>query len=673
MRSGGGPAPAAPAGPAVADLRPDDVSGATDDGLVGIVHLAADALDGAAAGLTVVEHDDGWTRVSTSEPAPVALRWCGALAERALGAPDGRAEVVAAADAPHDDLPVAAATSEVVTRAAHVVRTAAGEAVGALEIAWEGARPLEPRTWRALRGLAEQAARVLELGAEVSEYHRFVTLIPDPVTILDVDGTIEVANPAFVALLGYPDAGALVGERLVGLVADRDRDRVTSDLAQVLFERRPTARLELSLRAADGVEVPCSVSAVHLRGVRRHLQLVVHDLSRHLRNEAERSRLSEQLARAQRLDAVGRIAGGLAHDLNNLLGVMVANLSLARESLADLEVGAGQDAVGPVREDLDGMELAIDRAVDLTRGLLQFARREDGTERVADVGQAVEAVVGLVERSLGPGVRLELDRDPDLPDVAADPVGLERVLVNLVINAADAVAGAGTVRVEASLVDDGVAPDDRRAVVPRVRDGAARRVRIDVVDDGIGMDAATQARAFEPLFTTKGDTGGSGLGLATVAAFADAVDGWVGIESTPGEGTCVRLELPVVEAAPEVGSVDEPTGARVLLVDPSEATRRIIAEMLRAVGHQVRAVATGEEALKALDHVPPDLLISDLALPGISGPRLLAAARAGYPRLQAIVLASLDGPRTLDDSPLLVKPFSHDRLLRTVERVLADR
>jgi two-component system, cell cycle sensor histidine kinase and response regulator CckA len=651
-------------------LRRLDVIGTPPEAaLDDLVHLISQTTGAAAASFNLVAQDTAWTKATTAAAGQVQVPRPGSLADRAVGSLDGRAVAVVVEDGPGADHPVFAEVALPATCAANVVRAPDGEVVGCLEVAWPGEQVVDARTWGLLARFADHVARVLELRAEVSEYRRFIELSPDPVTVVDLDGAIELANPALATMLGFPTAQSLIGRTFLELVSRRDRARVTAELARVLFARRRTVQLDLHLVGRTGTDIPCSVSAGHLRGSRRHLQLVVHDLSDRLRGEEERSRLSEQLARAQRLDAVGQVAGGLAHDLNNLLVVMVSNLSLAEESLAAAEGGGGE--LTPVREDLSELSVAVDRAVELTSKLLQFARREDGQEGLADVAAAIETVRTLFVGTLGTEVALEIDVAADLPQVAADTVQLERALLNLLLNARDAIERDGTISVSARPVPAATGRGPTPHAEGRWAPGRTG-VRITVADDGCGMDEATQARIFEPLFTTKAARGGSGLGLAVVLALADDTDGSVTVRSAVGRGTEVDLLLPAAdpaEAEVPVG-VDVPVaGARVLLADPGERTRRVIARMLKAAGYRVTTVATGEDALAHIEDHGTDLLITELALPGITGDRLVEQVGAIPDGPGIVALASVDAPPTLDGLPILVKPFSHTRLLRTVERV----
>jgi CheY-like chemotaxis protein/anti-sigma regulatory factor (Ser/Thr protein kinase) len=283
-------------------------------------------------------------------------------------------------------------------------------------------------------------------------------------------------------------------------------------------------------------------------------------------------------------------------------------------------------------------------------------------------------VVRLVARSLPPRVRLVVDVSDELPPLGADPVELERAVLNLVNNARDAVGAKGTVTIRA--VADTLAAEGRERRSDLLDRGQRPAVRIEVVDDGTGMDQVTRARAFEPMFTTKPDGQGTGLGLPSVLAFVTATDGALHLSSEPDVGTTVTLIVPVeVPSDVEVeGTRTGPVGgAKVLLVDPGEHTRRVIARMLDSAGYRVTACRDGEEALALLEQERVDLLLTELVLAGIGGSRLIETARQRVPGLAVVVLASAEAPRSLDGDPLLVKPFSQTRLLQTVARVLGQR
>ena len=633
-----------------------------------IVTLVGRLVEAPFAAITFVDAERAWSGAVVGVPGPVEVQRSASPAARAI-AGDGHVMEVELTDQAFADHPMMQAVQRPRRAAAAVISSPDGQAVGAVEAAWADDRELDDRSRRILRRMAHHVARLLELRGEADEYRRFIDLSPDAVAVLDLDGNIELANPALSDLLDLADAGDLVGHAFLELVVPEDRTRVATELARVLFARRHTTRLDMGLLRADGRPVLCSVTAGHLRSSRRSLQLSIRDLDERIRAEAERSRLSEQLAQAQRLDLAGQLASGLAHDLNNLLVIMTSNLDLAEETVRRLE--AGEDGIRPLSEDLGQLRVAVDRAGDLTTKLMRFARREPGTVGSVVLATKLANVERLVDAALGEDVRLVVELEGDLPEMAVDPVQLEQALVNLVFNAADALPDGGTITVRAVRI----APH-MRISGDRLEDERDEHVYLEVSDDGIGMDEETRARAFEPLFTTKRAGKGSGLGLPTVLSFVQEVGGVMDLRSTPGEGTTVSLLLP---AAPRTGEPLAPEtdtrtlvgGARVLLVDPGEQARRVVTRMLEGSGYRVTAVATAGEATDVVEEHGTDVLITDMVLPDGSGWRLVEHVRGKLPELPVALFVASEAAADVEGMRTLVKPFSHERLLRTLRELLA--
>lgn len=564
-----------------------------------------------------------------------------------------------------------------VTVAATAIAAPDGQRVGAVELGWADELVDDASLAATLSRSAAHVSRLLELRAEAGEYRRFIELNPDAVTVLDLEGSIELANPMLAQVLRLSSPDEVVGRNFLELVAPEDRARVANELARVLFARRPSSQMDMRLLRPDGSTVACAVSAGHLRASRRSLQLVVRDLDERIRGEEERARLSEQLAQAQRLDLAGKLASGLAHDLKNLITVMSSYLDLAEGSIEDLVPTVGTAPIEPILDDFEQLRTAVDRAGTLTRKLMQFAGTEAATEEV-DLGKAIAEVRKLIEPALAAGVTLEVDVVDELPPVQADKVGLEQALVNLVMNANDALPDGGTIIVRVRETDFPAAGGVTTGPRP-VLDADQGFLRLSVIDDGTGMDDETLTRAFEPLFSTKGAARGTGLGLPTVLAFAHQAGGLVDVHSVQGEGTTIALVLPTVGAEeasglPDVADRHRPVGGkRVVLVDPNDSARRVIAQMLQSAGYRILHAADGETALTVLHEQGGDVLVTELSLPGIPGWRVVDRARAQRPDLPVLVFASAQAPdRVTDDVRTLVKPFSSDRLLRTLGELLPD-
>lgn len=638
-----------------------------------LAELAGRLLDAPYAAVTFLDARRPGARAVAGRPVG-GVRRGRALVDLAVAADDGVVDVPLTAGGSLSAGPLADRDPPLRRVAAAALPAPDGQRIGAVEVGWERDRVLTGDEKAMLRRMAEHASRVLALRADATDYRRFVDLNPDAVVVLDLEGAIELANQAMAELVGAVDAASLVGTSFLDLVVASDRGRVAGELVEVLLARRRSARLDLGLRRADAAVLPCAVTAGNLLGGRRSLQLVIRDLTERLRAEEERARLSEQLAQAQRLDVAGRLASGLAHDLNNLLTVMGVSLELVDEGLQGL---GDAPRVGEIAHDLRQVVGAVGRAEQMTAKLLQFAgQRPVGLEPVA-LPDVISTVETLVRPTLGPETALSVEVEAGLPVVVADRTQLEQALVNLIINARDAIGArpepteAATISVRARRITGSREGAGRGARRPELRES----VCIQVADDGVGMDDETLARAFEPLFTTKPAGEGTGLGLPTVLAFVQQLGGRVDVDARPGWGTTVTLTFPTaesVEAGP--GADGGATGpVCVLLVDPADAPRRVIASMLRAAGHQVRAVATSDEAEGLLAEGSVDLLVTDAAVPGGSGWRLIETARRRVPALPALVFATSPASPHLAGVRTLVKPFSNERLVQAVTELLDAR
>jgi two-component system, cell cycle sensor histidine kinase and response regulator CckA len=634
------------------------LDGGSEPELDDLVELLSALLDADGAALTLVDEARAWPLASAGELRAVALERTRSAADLVLPDAEGLLWVEAPDTHPRfGGHPWVRTEPGARTLAAATILAPDGRPIGALELAWREPTPRTPERVSVLRRAAAQLATRLELRAEAGEYRRFVELALDPMAVLDLDGAIELCNTAFAELLGGEAPDALRGRAFLELIVPEHRDRGAGELARVLFARQKVSTFDVTLQRRDGARLPVALSAGHLRGPRRSLQLVARDLSDRVRAEAERAKLTEQLAEAHRFETVGQLAGGLAHDLNNLLAVLVSNLSLADETLHDLRAG-GDLATGlsTLGEDLEQLRAASDRVDVLTRKLLQFASRTDLHAARVTLSEVASSLHALLDRTLGQDVQLEVEVDEDVPDVELDAGGLEQAITNLVLNARDALPDGGLVTLRIR--------GDRHA---DTGGGAAREVAlVEVVDRGTGMTDAVLARAFEPLFTTKSADRGTGLGLASVQAFVQRAGGTIDVDTAPGEGTRVTLVLPAAGA--ESPAARTPTAApRVLLVDPADRSRRVIAAMFEQAGYQVDEVADAVTARARLEVEEFAVLACEIALPDATGPAVVVAARLQRPQQPAILVSSNPDVRdTIAGIPVVVKPFSSERLLDTV-------
>jgi PAS domain S-box-containing protein len=515
------------------------------------------------------------------------------------------------------------------------------------------------RTLEREAGERARAATTLQATKELLE----AILGCSPLALIGFDAERRVIgwNSRAEALFGR--AKAEVIGRAVDLFAGGDAARFEALFAQALAGR--SARDEV-LRAGEGRGRELSVSAAPLysrEGEPRGVVLALEDVS-------ERRLLEEQLRQAQKMEAVGQLTGGLAHDFNNLLAVIIGNLDLAAETVRD----------GATREPIEEALGAAQRGAELTRALLAFSRQQPLQPRAVAVADLITSLRGLLQRALGERVVIETRLAPGLGPALADPAQLEAALLNLAVNARDAMPKGGRLVIETA---DSQLDHDYAAVHPEVVPG--RYLLVAVSDSGAGMSAETVRRAFEPFFTTKGPGEGSGLGLSMVHGFAKQSGGHVSIYSEQGFGTTVRLYLPFAQPAAEVGEVQgeassEPRakGETILVVEDQAEVRRIVVRQLTSLGYRVLEAEDASTAFQALrTGTPIDLLFTDVVMPGVSGIEVAAAARAARPGLRVLLTSGFaDGlaggaPVGVADA-VLTKPYRRWDLARRIRSLFDD-
>ncbi|RXD06760.1 hybrid sensor histidine kinase/response regulator [Sphingomonas sp. UV9] len=459
------------------------------------------------------------------------------------------------------------------------------------------------------------------------------------------------------AIFGYPEGRAEWGlDTFLSHVDARQRAIVTRAMDEAM--KTGVIDVEFRIDAADG-QSRWVVSKGRVRyddtGAPFRMTGVISDVT-------DRKEADAQLAQAQKMDAIGQLTGGVAHDFNNLLTPIVGSLDLLRRRHKDDE--RSQRMIG-------GALQAAERAATLTQRLLAFARRQALQPRAVDIGALIDGLVDLIRRSLGPSIAVTIEIPRHLSSARVDPNQLELALLNLAINARDAMPGGGklTLSVSEAVVDErnlfGLAPD--------------RYVRIAAIDTGVGMDKATLARATEPFFSTKGIGKGTGLGLSMVHGLAAQSGGTLRLTSEPGAGTSVELWLPATEEAPVdmVENAADPVtasrAAKVLLVDDEDLVRTATADMLRDIGYTVVEVASASQALSAIrGGVDADVLVSDYLMPGMTGGQLISELRAAGNRIPALLVTgyAAAGEDVPGDVIRLSKPFRQTDLAARVDELL---
>ncbi|ACK51403.1 histidine kinase [Methylocella silvestris BL2] len=484
-----------------------------------------------------------------------------------------------------------------------------------------------------------------ELAGMIREHPRFET-----VAIIFVSA-IQITDPD--RLRGY-EAGA-VDYVQVPVVPEVLRAQVKV-FAELHRKTRQLERLneELEERVAERTAA-LEQSSAELKRLNQDLETRIDARTR------EREQALAQLFEAQKVDAIGQLTGGVAHDFNNLLTAIMGSLELLKKRLPD------EPRISRL---VDTAMQGAERGAALTQRLLAFSRRQELKPEAVDVAQLVNGMEELLRRALGPGVSIEKRLPDDLRFARVDGNQLELALINLAVNARDAMPSGGAITIAAAN-EIVAAQSPGKAISP----GAY--VRISVIDEGQGMDAATLAKAADPFFTTKGPSKGTGLGLSMVQGLAVQSGGAIEISSRVGAGTTVELWLPQAEfdeprkrAAPDARKSwrADLAPCTVLLVDDDLLVSAGASSILEDLGHSVIEAHSGAEALRLLQNgSAPDLVITDYAMPGMTGLELARAIRASYPALP-IVLASgyAELPHLgLDEKPLprLAKPFRQDELL----------
>ena len=537
--------------------------------------------------------------------------------------------------------------------------------------------------------------------------HGFFESAPDAIVVVDERGLIVRANAQVQAMFGYSH---LIGKPVEILLPERYQGKHVShrtDFAAQPRTRAMGAGLELYGRRRDGDEFPVDIMLSPLktsRGdlviamirdiserkkvenalqeAREQLEIRVEERTRELAeanlalcNEiAERTRAEEALLQAQKMEAVGQLTGGVAHDFNNLLTVISGNLQMLQERL---------DHDPPLLNLAGAAAKAALRGAELTRKLLAFSRRQPLQPREIDIGELVHNMTDMLRRTLGESIHIETAIQPGLAKAVADPGQLENALLNLALNARDAMPQGGWLTIEtATVAPDAASGIEDSDIAP------GEYVMLAVVDTGSGMPPEVMKRAFEPFFTTKGAGKGSGMGLATVYGFVKQSGGYVKIYSELSRGTTVQLYLPQAKSNNEArmqehasSHAPRASGETVLLVEDDEGVRELAATFLHDLGYALLEAADAQQALAILEEGRPiDLLFTDIVMPGgMNGLELSHEALRRRPAMKVLYTSgymenTLVHDGKLDDGiQLITKPYTKETLARQIRRVLEQQ
>ena len=530
-------------------------------------------------------------------------------------------------------------------------------------------RQSEERFRKLADELAELNATLAQRVEEKTrERDRIWNVSQDLLLVADRDGVWRTVNPAWTRTLGWSEAELL--NRTSEWLEHPEDGGITREQIRMLRDSAATARFESRFRHKDGSYRWLSWTAVPDQD---RIYAVARDVTAE-KAAAERLRATEEaLLQSQKMEAVGQLTGGIAHDFNNLLTGIVGSLDLLQTRLQ-------QGRTDNVARYITAAMTSANRAAALTHRLLAFARRQPLIPKSVDANQLVVSLEDLLRRTIGETIQLEIVTPADLWPTLCDPNQLESALLNLAINARDAMPDGGRLTIATSNARLDSVTADTPALLP------GDYIRIDVVDTGVGMSAEVAARAFDPFFTTKPIGQGTGLGLSMIYGFARQSNGHATIDSRPGQGTSVSLYLPRHH-----GDVaDEPaaaarvaghaaTGETVLVVEDEPVVRGVILEMLGEQGYRTLEAVDGPSALAILRaNARIDLLVTDVGLPGMNGRQLADQARESRPGLRILFITGYAESVAIADGflqpgmEMITKPFDLDHLLRRIRSMIAQ-
>jgi PAS domain S-box-containing protein len=551
-----------------------------------------------------------------------------------------------------------------------------------------------------LAGIAIEHDRARsELRAAEARYRTLVERLPAITYIaeLGASGPWHYVSPQIETMLGFSPSEWL-SDPMNWMNHIHPEDREVALAAEKLFqETHELFQAEYRMCARDGRLLWFRDEGVLLQqteGAGLLMQGVMYDIT-------ERKRLEDQLRHSQKMEAVGQLAGGVAHDFNNLLMLIQAHNENLRDRLAPGD---------PAHKDAVEIENAVTRAASLTNQLLAFSRKQVLRPKVLDLNAVLAEVAKMLDRLIGKDVELRVVPAASLGRVKADPGQMEQVILNLAVNSRDAMPNGGTLTIETRDVELDENDSRRHETAP-----PGKYVMLAVSDTGDGMDTETQARMFEPFFTTKAPGKGTGLGLASVYGVVKHSDGWIWVDSEPGQGTTFKIYLPRVEesavdeseikesspkqsrpekleiresktaeslcgqSAPSVASAPKGTET-VLVVEDQDGIRDIVRESLRRNGYKVLIAVDGNEALQMAANYPDPihLLVTDLVMPNIGGRELAQRLTPQRPAMKVLFMSGYSEDSAMDieetgaSALILQKPFSLDALARNVRRVLDE-
>jgi two-component system, cell cycle sensor histidine kinase and response regulator CckA len=511
---------------------------------------------------------------------------------------------------------------------------------------------------------AEETTQKRDAAVNASEA-RFQSIIENAAEVLSIvnfDGTRRYVSPAVSRILGF-EPHEIEGSHAFDILEEGDRGRALEMFAEVSAEHGNVRSGEFHYGHKDGTSRILAITAKNLGDVAGVEGVVVN-----MRDVTPQKTLEEQLQQAQKMETVGQLAGGIAHDFNNLLTAIIGRTEFLTQS-TNLDTDQ--------REDVDEIRRAAERAGSLTRQLLAFSRKQLLVPRVLNLNQIVIDTGPMLRRLIGEDVRIDTIRQEDLGNIVADSGQIQQVLLNLALNARDAMPAGGLLTIETANADP------QHPVGPAGHEPQGEFVMLRIVDTGEGMDARIKAHLFEPFFTTKPMGKGTGLGLSTVYGIIKQSGATIEVDSSVGHGTTFRIYFPRTDA--EVASPDveqgetSPCGTeRILLVEDDDSVRLLAERILAEKGYRVTIARSGSTAMKIFDGAPDeiDLVLTDLIMPEMSGREMMERLHHVRPRLRVLYMSGYTDDeivrRGLHDPTVwfLQKPFTGAELLTKVRQVI---
>lgn len=513
---------------------------------------------------------------------------------------------------------------------------------------------------------AEQALRESE-----ERYRTLVHTLPDALVLADMEGNIIYESPSALRLFGWDLEKDAVGRNFLDWIHPGDHAKIL-DAIQTLRSGLNLRGQELLFLKKDKSTFWGELSASGTRdaqGAVTGFLALIRDISDRKQSEEEKAQLQAQLLQSQKMDSIGRLAGGVAHDFNNMLSVILGYSELIQTQL---------NANDPIRNDVEQIEKAGRRAKDITQQLLAFSRKQIIEPTIIDLNERIHSIRKSLGRLIGEDISLEFSPGPDLRKIRFDHSQLDQILINLAANARDAMPQGGRLKIETSNVFL-----DEAFCREHLGFAAGDYVVLTVADNGIGMDRETLAHAFEPFFTTKAIGKGTGLGLATVYGIVAQGGGFIEAESEPGRGSLFRIYFPSITenafADPAQKGFTICSGAgNILVVEDDNLVRRMTVALLKSIGYKVHEAASARDALQYCEEGDNavDLLITDVVMPELSGAELRDRIQAVRPGLRVLFISGYASDVVAhhgikdEGANFIRKPFTMNELAKAVQNIL---